>query len=292
MDIETDGVPKTIDSTYHDVFIMNNGMRVLVLFTCHNRIEKTMRAIHRLVDGNADIAFSFVAVDAGSTDGTREALRDVPDVLVIQGRSSLYYSNGMRMAMMYAKDNVESFDYCLLINDDVAFYPGIINKMTEVSGRSRVIVGATCDKEGKLTYGGIKYDKGIHYHLLGPESSYIKADTFNANCVLIPWKAFMSSDIIDDHYVHSLGDFDYGLMLRDKGFEILTLDEYIGVCERNPISRTWQDRSLSRIERVKKKECVKGAPAQQWFYYLKKHFGLRTAILHTITPFLRIVAGR
>ena len=57
-------------------------MKIVGLFTCYNRVDKTIRAISGVVDGNPGV-FSFVAVDAGSTDGSRTVFQDVPDVTVI-----------------------------------------------------------------------------------------------------------------------------------------------------------------------------------------------------------------
>ena len=88
-------------------------------------------------------------------------------------------------------------DYILIINDDVEFYDHCIEMMLELSLKKRnsVIVGTTCDQNGKLTYGAIKYIKGICYKTL-EISSNERADTFNANCVLIPYLAFQKTGSI------------------------------------------------------------------------------------------------
>ncbi len=267
-------------------------MKVLTLLTCYNRREKTKKAILGLIEGNPGIDFLFLAVDAGSTDGTLEALAEFSNVTVIQGHPGLYYSNGMRLAMEQAKKQQSTFDYCLLINDDVEFYDRTVEKLAEKSGGLYVIVGPTCDREGTLSYGAIKYDAGIKYHILGIKESDMKADTFNANCVIIPWRIFMEADLMDSHYVHSLGDFDYGLMLRDRGNSIYTLNEYVGVCEDNPVDGTWEDPELPVIDRIKDKESLKGVPFGQWFYFLKKNFGLTRAVWSSLTPYMRIILHR
>ena len=48
--------------------------RVLALFTCFNRKEKSVHAVESLISGNPQIDFTFLVVDDGSTDGT--AIRD------------------------------------------------------------------------------------------------------------------------------------------------------------------------------------------------------------------------
>ena len=49
-------------------------IQVLGLATCFNRKEKTVKAIKNLIKGNPNIKFTFIIVDDGSTDGTKEAL--------------------------------------------------------------------------------------------------------------------------------------------------------------------------------------------------------------------------
>ena len=113
----------------------------------------------------------------------------------------------------------------------------------------------------------------------------------NANCVLIPFYWFRRAGAMDRHYRHSLGDFDYGLALRDAGAKLHVSRDYVGICCDNPVAGTWHDKSLGRIARIKKKETVKGDPAGPWFYYLRKHFGLFTAIRSSLTPYIRILLG-
>ena len=137
---------------------------VLALFTCFNRKEKTRQAIQSLVSGNPNIRFTFLVVDDGSTDGTENMLQTEPfgaEVRVLKGDGSLFYSRGMGLGMSALLESKEEFDYLLMMNDDVAFFPGCIEAL---SRRSRekgdaVIVGATRDDEGKLSYSGILYEK-------------------------------------------------------------------------------------------------------------------------------------
>ena len=58
--------------------------RVLALFTCFNRKEKSVHAVESLISGNPQIDFTFLVVDDGSTDGTAEALQKFP-VRILRG---------------------------------------------------------------------------------------------------------------------------------------------------------------------------------------------------------------
>ena len=269
---------------------------IVAVFTCFNRKEKTETCIRSITAANPECNFQFVVADDKSTDGTQEVLQSMKsayDITVLSGSGALYYSGGMRLALGYVLEHC-SADYLLLMNDDVEFLDGSIQSMVQQSHQQNeaVIVGVMKDHLGKTSYSAVKYTKGIHYRKLELNEYAIDADTFNANCVLIPYDAFVKTGNMDAHYVHSLADFDYGLALKYQGYKIHVSKECVGICDNNSSKGTWTDTSLCRRERIKKKESIKGAPTKQWFYFLKKNFSVFTAFKGCVTPYIRIVIGK
>lgn len=275
-------------------------MRILGILACYNRKEKTKNCIKTLVQENPQCTFTFVAVDDNSTDGTGKMLEELLEsgrynIHLLKGKGDLYYSGSMHIGMKYAFEELQQeYDYCMLLNDDVAFHKGCVEKMIAQSQfqNNAVIIGAMCDSGGRLSYSAVKYIKGIKYKKMDLDQWNTPADTFNANCVLIPYFIFKNVGIMDSYFVHSLGDFDYGLKLTRNGYRIYVSKEYAGKCENNSNKDTWMDCSLSRRERMRRKESPKGAPTKQWFYFLKKHWGVLTAVKGSITPYIRIFLKR
>lgn len=265
--------------------------KVLGLMTCYNRKEKTVRALKNLIQGNPEIEFSFVVADDGSTDGTYEALQELPQVTILRGNGSLFYSGGMRLAIAEAKKTKAAYDYCLLFNDDVDFLPSAIEKLCQ-KDNSCIWIGPTSDERGCLSYGGI-----VKTSKWRPKTEIVMAetkegrecDTFNANCVLIPWEIFKKLDNIDTVYTHSMGDFDYGFSAKRKGFTIRVSNEFVGECPDNPVSVSWRNTELSFKERLRRKESPKGLPGKEWFHYLNKNYNVVTAIVYSVIPYLRIL---
>lgn len=269
--------------------------KILGLMTCFNRREKTITSINKLILENPNIEFEFVVVDDNSTDGTKEALGKISGIVVLNGTGQLFYSGGMRMAMQYALDTTEVYDYCLLFNDDVEFYSQTIERMLSLGNGREILVGPTCDTEGKLSYGGVIKKSRFRpkFDIIDGTSQKAKScDTFNANCVLIPWNIFKNLGNIDSGYTHSLGDFDYGFKASRKGFPIWVCDFFVGQCCDNSVSGSWRDINLNRRERLKKKESPKGLPRKEWWHYLKTNYSIGTAIVYSITPYLRILIRR
>lgn len=270
--------------------------RILAIFTCFNRKEKTCSSIKGLTAGNPGVELKFIAVDDKSTDGTAEALEALEAVEVVHGRGNLYYTGGMREGMKHARQQACSYDYVLLFNDDVEFYPGTLEQMADkLSHREdRVLVGAACGKNGELSYGGVKKKSRFRpsFEIVMSGEKTVFCDTFNANCVLIPWKIFCRAPVMDSHYRHSLGDFAYGLTLKKMGYEIEVVDFFVGVCDDNPADGTWHDPKVPRRKRFRLKESPKGLPAGEWFYFVKRYFGTASACVYTVLPYIKIILGR
>lgn len=269
-------------------------MRILGLATCYNRKEKTLYALQRLVEGNKAVEFHFIVADDNSSDGTKEALAQLENVQILSGTGLLFYSGGMRLAIGEALKRSEEYDYCMLFNDDVAFFDGAIDILSQKNNQC-IWVGPTCDDQGRLSYGGVVKKSAIRPKteiMMADSNDGMKCDTFNANCVLIPWKVFKRMGNMDHTYSHSLGDFDYGFHAGKLGVEIRVSDRFVGQCCDNPASGSWRDKTLPRKRRLQLKESPKGLPRKEWFHYLNKNYNLFTAMVYSLIPYLRIVVRR
>lgn len=296
--------------------VSRNKMKIAFLFTCYNRIEKTKacvesitRAMEYCSKNDIIVEDLWFVTDAGSTDGTAGMLKELIGASKLhlrEGDSDLFYSSGMResLKMLCETGLAKEVDYYFLINDDVSFYEDFLYRMlceVKDSQADACLVGATC-ADGRQTYGGVRYLKwkgkksllpaSVHYTMVGINDKDRSCHTFNANCVMLPAKTIEACGAMDGYYNHSLGDFDYGMCICKSGFLINTSTFYVGQCQNNKREGTWNDRSLSRVQRIKKLNSVKGAPTKYWFYYLRKHFGVTTAIAHSISPYVRILLGR
>lgn len=278
-------------------------VKAAVIMTCFNRKEYTLRCVNSLMEAQSKaegaFVFEYVIVDDKSKDGTKEALIELKEknellLTVVDGTGSLFYSGGMRYGIDYVKNNITDADFVIIANDDVRFDSDAIVDIMKYAQKNcnQCVVGATKDSGGKFSYGGVRYTKGIKYDAVKPEDENLRCDTFNANCVIIPGEIFRLVPTMDAAYTHSIGDFDYGLSIKKLGYEITVFKKYIGVCDKNDVKGTWNDTSLKRIDRLKKKESPKGLPRKDWFHFLNKNFGLWTAITKSVTPYIRILLNK
>lgn len=261
-------------------------MKIVYILTCFNRKEKTIRCIKSLPSLEDS---RLVVVDDCSTDGTIEELRKIDmDIDIIEGTGNLYWNRGMYKGIEFAKKKYDEAEIYALINDDVVFYPNIFSEMIQKVNSGEVVVGSTCNDNGELSYGGIKYYKKTKYQMVGPHNNKILCDTFNANCVLIPRDILNMVGNLDPYYTHSMGDFDLGFQISGRNFPIRVFEEFVGICNDNVIENTWRDKNIPIRKRIELKENPKGLPRKEWFHYLYKNFGLSVAVIKSITPYVRI----
>ncbi len=273
-------------------------MNVAVILTCFNRSQKTSNCLKTLITGNPSLDFRFIVVNDGSTDDTAQELSKIDEeyhnVTLINTEGSLYYSKSMRRGMEWLNSSGKSYDYVLLVNDDVAFNEGAVEKLIKESEAKdgSIIVGATCDDNRNFTYGGVRNKGAVAVEYISNEHPEVLCDSFNANCALIPWKDYVSVAPMDGYYAHAMGDFDYGFDLHRHGAKIYTSSFLVGVCNRNPVAGTWGDRRISFAERLRKKESPKGLPFKSYFHYLKKNYGILKAVVFSVTPYVKILLGK
>ncbi|MCR5128051.1 MAG: glycosyltransferase family 2 protein [Lachnospiraceae bacterium] len=271
--------------------------KIAVLMTCHNRKEHTTACIRSLTEGGAGVALQFVVVDAGSTDGTKEALRELAaeglQIRHIHAPEDLFWNGGMRIAMRYAAKYMKDCAYVLLVNDDVKFYPGTVSSLIArlTQYRTDAVVGATKDRQGQQSYGGVRQKSKYlaRYELIPPSAEPEQCDTFNCNCLLLTYDCFRRMGNLDPTYVHSMGDYDYGLKLKHRGATVINTADFVGECDDNDVSGSWKDRNLDRKTRLKRKEGPKGLPRKDWYHFVRKNYSFPAAVYHSMTPYLRIL---
>ncbi len=267
--------------------------------TCHNRRKLTVECLQRLFSQDCirDINLNVYLVDAGSTDGTVEAIRQkFPDVKVIEKDDKLYWCGGMRVAFEHAcKGN---YDYYLWLNDDSMLYVNALGQMLTTARNTEpeltagpIVVGCLCDPvTGQYTYGGHvrpNPQKPVKFEPVIPNGCSQKCDTINGNCVLVPRHAINILGNLSSKFSHRMGDTDYGLRAISKGIDIFTTPEYIGTCPQNPPAE-WLDPEVPISKRLKLLRHPKGPNPQEWAVFTKRHVGWKWPF-YVISLYCRII---
>ncbi|PAU93169.1 glycosyltransferase [Aliifodinibius salipaludis] len=272
---------------------------IAVLMTCHNRRKKTMACLDSLFAQSdlPNVELTVYLVDDGSNDGTAEAVKEnYPDVNILKGDGSLYWTGGMHKSMAAAMD--QGFDLYLWLNDDTILYPDALQNLIAVyrdheqKNNTGIVVGSLCDPDtGEWTYGAsikTSYWHPLKFEPIEPGENVKEADNFWGNVVLVPQEIVDRIGNLDNNFDHGGADHDYALRTKKAGYKIWVAPGYVGECPRNPIEGTWKDRSLPFIQRLRKLLSIKNQSLSHRFYFLRKHGGFLFPIIF-FTPYVGLV---
>lgn len=276
-------------------------MRVVACMTSHNRRETTLAALAALREQVGVPTCDVILVDAGSLDGTAEAVEArYPEACVVRGGVDLYWSSGTRLAMGRAELGRD--DALLLLNDDTLLQPHALEALCATyeeavrkhPERRHVVVGTTCAPDFDApTYGGLRAGprwRPLRLTLVPPGPVPATCDTFNGNVVLIPSSVVADAGFVERRWVHGMGDIDYGFRLSRRGVALWVCPVVAGTCSRNDVRGTWQDASLSLSRRLRLVLGVKGLPPRQYAVLCRRWGGPLWPLL-VVSPYVRLIVG-
>lgn len=257
-------------------------MKVAVLLTVFNRKETTLkcfRSFFPLCGELTDFTFDVFMTDDGCTDGTPDAVRaEFPQVHIVKGNGSLFWSGGMRTAWDAAASH-DTYDYYLWLNDDVKLYTHALKEIFSLSQElndNALICGAFCNGSGRFTYGGCLLDNSCVIPNGLPQDVVFT----NGNLILIPRAIHDVLGNIPKYFRHDGGDNDYGLRAIEHNFRVVTTKTYIGECADNPKNKYGKGRKMgvSLWRRLKYLYSPFGCNPYMVFRYNLAHFGLKKAL--------------
>lgn len=263
-----------------------------VLMTCHNRKTNTLASIDAFLTAARNVPelqCQIYLVDDGSTDGTSAAVQDLyPQVKILRGDGNLFWNRGMIASWTEAAKG--DYDFYLWLNDDTLLYSDALLTLWKDSiqfGHQAAITGVCEDvKRTNITYSGVRLkDK----KRITPNGKPIPCDYFNGNLVLIPRYVFKQVGPLDTVFHHGLGDFEYGLRIKQQGLMAYTSSKINAVCDRHLTLPKWCDPQTSLKKRMMHFKTPLGAVPKQVYVLEKRHFGLPTAIFHYFTIHLRLL---
>ena len=260
-------------------------MRIAVLLTCHNRVEKTLSFLRSLVEVKRPegCGLEVFLTDDGSTDGTGDRVRALGNtmptglsVAVVEGSGNDFWCGGMRRAWRAAVESGKNYDFFLWANDDVELYPDALTELLEIAKSQNqaglgVVCGCFCDPDtGEFTYGGRDEKR-----LLLPDGTPQKCRYIHGNTVLVPKSTYERIGMFDDRWTHGFGDTDYGLMCIKAGLSCLTTTKYIGTCRQHAIKAPWFSSEVPFRCRWELMWKPVGGSFREFVIFRRKHYPYR-----------------
>jgi GT2 family glycosyltransferase len=260
---------------------------VFILIPAHNRRETTLHSLRCLYQDITIQNWSnlhVVIIDDGSTDGTTAALSaEFPNVTVLQGDGSLWWTGAIQKGMQYAYN--QGAEVVFWLNDDCIPSPGSLIKMYEASvQQNNAIIGAACyiAETGALKPTGAQGRTQIAAKL----GEMLSVDEMSGHCVCIPRLVVDAIDFPDRHrFPHYHGDSSYILRAIRFGFLAYILGD-AKVTHSGVIKAKLEDfadfEKLSLVQSFKQIFCHKKSlyflPTQR-YYNIEKYGNLRGTLI-------------
>lgn len=237
-----------------------NKMSLAVLITVYNRRDNTLKCLDSMAEGLGKSNNFFISVfltDDGSTDGTAEYIKErhYPFAInILKGNGNLYWNGGMINSWKAAIDSGEEFNGFLWLNNDTEILPGFWNELQEADkycrskyGKGGIYIGSTYGRnndnpnhygngnERKLSYGGFNFVSKITLkdEFVVPNGSFQECQCAHGNLTYISNDVVKKMGIFTDKYIHGGSDHDYTYRAYKKGFHLIVLPSFVGVCEND-----------------------------------------------------------
>jgi GT2 family glycosyltransferase len=198
-----------------------------------NRIQYTRRCLELLL-AQTYPKLRTIVVDDGSSDGTYDmVLVEHPEVVLLRGDGSLYWTGAMRLGIEYILAHCAADDYVLFLNDDLVFAPDLVEKLLETERRhpgALVQAVESCLEDPDLIWhGGTEIDwwtakyRLLNYHRRISEfpPGYCQSSAYlTGRGVLVATDVFKKVGNFDPRY-RQYGDPEFTRRAAKAGYELL-----------------------------------------------------------------------
>jgi GT2 family glycosyltransferase len=272
-------------------------LETFIIIPAHNRKKFTLNCLRNLrATGEFEHAY-IVVVDDGSKDGTSEMiLSEFPEVILLRGDGSLYWTGAIEMGMRYAMSHGAR---CMVwLNDDSNLSGGSIERLVQVAvdtcGMASALGYVNVHTFGKNWYFPAQWKTrwGLRHSDVLPNTGLVPTDSFRGNLVAV------SRQVVDRigypsgrSIPHVAGDTDYSLRASSSGVPCYILTEVL-IEELDTIRSDNQSWLLGDIplatlwtDIFSKKNSF--YPPMRWVY-LRRHWGWR-GFLRFPLPYLKLV---
>jgi len=211
------------DALVHTAFIAS------IIIPVFNKLHYTKSCIRALISSTSDIAYEVIIIDNGSTDGTKEYLKNLSgDVTIITNHENVGYTIACNQGAAVARGN-----YLVFLNNDTLPQPQWLHLLIATVENDQM-VGAVGAKliypDGALQEAGaIVFQDGSAQNFGrgdDPDRSFYnvacEVDYCSGACLLIPRNVFQELGGFDEIYAPAYyEETDFCFRLRERGYKVM-----------------------------------------------------------------------
>ena len=214
----------------------NYNKKIFIVIPVHNRKIFT-RVCLRSLRGQTFQNFTTIVIDDGSSDGTRDIIqKEFPEVIILYGDGSLWWSGATNLGVKYALDIAKQDDYILTMNDDTVVDCDYLETLIKCASKHpNCLIGSIALKMEETVVvedGGVKINwftakfnflsRGLEYKvIMNKEPASIPVDLLSGRGTLIPVKVFRNIGLYDSiNLPHYGGDYEFSCRAKKKGYNL------------------------------------------------------------------------
>lgn len=195
-------------------------MKLSIITLTYNKLEYTKKFIESLYKYTKD--FELIIVDNGSTDGTVEYLKTIPDIKLIENKENQGFSKGNNQGIEIAEGEFIGF-----LNNDILLYPNWFEEVERVFQSENAAF--VSPKHVNPSYDNTNEKDYINY---------FKKQSFSKKYEKTFDEAVFSCVITKREVIDKIGTFDENYspaFFEDNDFKIRAIQEGYGVFVVNSV---------------------------------------------------------
>lgn len=230
-------------------------MTTAIVIPTFNRRATVILALRSIFE-NLPLSDLVIVVDAGSSDGTAQAItRGFPQAILLQGNSSMWWAAATNFGIRKSREL--GCDYVLTYNDDNVATPGLFSGLASAARCApHCIISAVCcylTRPDTVFFAGrMRAESSDRYYYLDhdtPLSTLGKGlrgvDMLHGMCTLFPMAVFDTVGLFNEQrFPQAFGDDDLLLRASRAGFSLQVALETVVLNDRSKTGINPYDRRL------------------------------------------------
>lgn len=219
-------------------------MKVAVIILNYKGVKDTIECVDSIINSRFEkgVSLEIVVIDNGSNDGSREKLKELNGIKLIESNVNLGFSGGMNIGIKFALKN--NYEAIIIINNDVIVDKDFAHYLIETAKKADIISpkiyfapGFEFHKSryknnelGKVIWyagGQIDWDNILGNHIgvdevdIGQFNKGKEIDFATGACMFIKKEVFEKIGLFDEKYFLYLEDMDFCHRAKKAGFKII-----------------------------------------------------------------------